>query len=895
MRLDRHLQVQRDPYELIDFSFTGSGAVLPANTYVKRQWKGSHGLVIKALLTNGGYAPQSRSRILDTAHPTANATNFGSPNANCGRGGPGIGSGGDPTQPGGNCVAQGNVLIIQESDTIDAAVNPNGGVFDFTFLSPTRVVHMGLMGIEEGTATMQVMTDKNQTIDIPIAGLGDNSVEQVHIGYVVQHIQLTLTGPGAVTEIGIFTPLNASEAVFYDPKANFTYNISLFEEYIPYLQFDLSYYLTRRINRLFGSIPGGCLEDTWIQIDVNLEKVKEIPVAHELNCSKPTSVKSLAFQSYVIWTFATSFTVQHPVELTGNMLNLTSAPENKEITDAFNATIRNAINLPAATIFNVLIAAVNATSNATCPAAKPTFNETICSKVYVSFRLEHLNSTYPSTIGNAVITNLSDAINEGYLQCRHQQLYPNSSILIRSGLACPETSAAPTSAPTRAPTMPPSTVINISNAFFISNSAGIDDMTLNTVENPLRAELEIAYKLLLNYTIAIDVANGVKLMQIGSMSVSTIPCPKGLAATCHLVTTGFVLQYYPSLFSGTPNINVMQMSINDGNLICEHNRLYPSSLLTVRSGNRCPTDTLTPTVAPAPTDSPTGPPTSSPLASATLNIMFRILHPSSITIAMLRDPSSTAAMQLLAAYTSVVNTSLEGFTSQNPVSYGGYSLTTISDLICSSWSSADSLCNTVSASVVFNFTSSDANAETTASDLITAAITSGKLDCELKRLYPTTLLQVTTGGVCPSSAIVYDKLYTITNQFYISNTANLSDTNLIQTGNPQKAELEAAFNAMLLSLLKGPIESGAAVLQRPGIITSFQVEPKCTSVTVCHFVSVEFKLKCNSTLLLPLDGLAVLNLVQTAINYGTMICYHTKLYGSSIVKVTTGETCKQTL
>jgi len=180
--------------------------------------------------------------------------------------------------------------------------------------------------------------------------------------------------------------------------------------------------------------------------------------------------------------------------------------------------------------------------------------------------------------------------------------------------------------------------------------------------------------------------------------------------------------------------------------------------------------------------------------------------------------------------------------------------------------------------------------------LVNTAISAGKLDCELKRLYPTTLLQVTTGGVCPSSAIVYDKLYTITNQFYISNTANLSDTNLIQTGNPQKAELEAAFNAMLSALLKGPIASGAAVLTGTGIIDSIQPDTSCTTAsTICQLAGDSFKLKYNSTMFLPLDGTGTLNLVQNAINNGTLICYHTKLNSNSLVKVITGNTCKQTV
>jgi len=597
------------------------------------------------------------------------------------------------------------------------------------------------------------------------------------------------------------------------------------------------------------------------------------------------------------WTLSLGFVAQHPVALTAAALNLTSTIEKKQIAGALNAAIRNAIFLPAANISNPTITLVNSTANATCPGSLPTITGTTCSKVFVAFTLQYLNTSYPPSAASAASTNVTNAINAGYFQCRMKQLYPTSSILIRSGAACPENSAAPTRAPSRAPTMPPLTSVEVTNAFFISNTAGINDITLNTNGNAYKIELRTAYKSLLNKVEASDVARGATIT-VGSLSVANTNCPVGLSATCHLVSAKFTLRYYASLITGTPDPTLMQTSINAGNLICEHKRLYPSSLITVRSGTKCPTATLAPTPAPVITNPPTGAPTSPPLASATVQHMFRILHPSNITTGMLKDPSNAAAMQLLAAYASVVKTALTGFTATYPVKYGGYKLATIADSACATSSPVGSLCNNVTASFIFNFTSTDSNAPTTVSNLVNTAISVGKLDCELKRLYPTTLVQVTTGGICPSgtpNAIVYDKAYLIKNQFRITNTVGLSNTTLMQAGNPQRAELEAAFNAMLLSLLKGPIESGAAVLQRPGIITSFQVEPKCTSVTVCHFVSVEFKLKCNSTLLLPLDGLAVLNLVQTAINYGTMICYHTKLYVSSIVKVTTGETCKQTL
>jgi hypothetical protein len=267
---------------VVDFSRDGRGTLLRPNSYVSKEWTGRHGMQIRVL--RGGYAPNKMARLLDSGNPGPQNRHLGSPNANCARGGPGVGEGGNPGQPGENCVEQRNVLIIQSENSTKADADPTGGVLLFAFASTTRIGHIGLMGVANGTATITVLTHDKQKIIIPFEGLGNNSVQQVHIDYAVKNVRVVFRGPGAVTEIGIFAPTTANEAISYRSGQSYLRNVSLFQEYIPYLEFDLSYYLTRKINDQFGAVPGHCLEQTWVRVDVMLSHAESLPVLADLKC-----------------------------------------------------------------------------------------------------------------------------------------------------------------------------------------------------------------------------------------------------------------------------------------------------------------------------------------------------------------------------------------------------------------------------------------------------------------------------------------------------------------------------------------------------------------------------------------------------------------------------------
>jgi hypothetical protein len=89
----------------LDFSNNGATEPILGGTYVKNQWKNTYGITISASSVNGGFTPDDNARVYNTTLPVSqNNGNFdlGSPNVKCG--GIGVGLGGEPGQPGENCV-----------------------------------------------------------------------------------------------------------------------------------------------------------------------------------------------------------------------------------------------------------------------------------------------------------------------------------------------------------------------------------------------------------------------------------------------------------------------------------------------------------------------------------------------------------------------------------------------------------------------------------------------------------------------------------------------------------------------------------------------------------------------------------------------------------------------
>jgi hypothetical protein len=225
-----------DECSSVDFStYTSDGKIAEKGDYVSNEWKPEHGFTITA---SGGYNPESKARIFDTADQacvsSANGSlEFGSPNKNCENGGHGHGDGGKPGESGENCEPVGSkydaqqsptalftmslssitltsslllcstdVLIVQESDKSCPDSNPQGGTLKFVFDTPVLVSDIGLMDVDEEEQRIRITYDDGVSELFAYSGFGDNAVQRVICNKLnVKELEVIFPGTGAVTEL----------------------------------------------------------------------------------------------------------------------------------------------------------------------------------------------------------------------------------------------------------------------------------------------------------------------------------------------------------------------------------------------------------------------------------------------------------------------------------------------------------------------------------------------------------------------------------------------------------------------------------------------------------------------------------------------------------------------
>jgi hypothetical protein len=184
-----------------------------------------------------------------------------------------VGLSGEPGQPGENCIPQGNLLIIQESNKALPDDNQNGGVISFIFDSPKRIGHIAMI---DGSNTIEAVTPDGKIVQFKFPSEEGNSAHMLHLDIAVKKIKMILSGGGGISEIGIFTPTKAEHALSPEARSHIAKKSPL-QEYIPYLEHDLSYYLTTRINDMYGQVASSCLHSKWVEIHVQMEAVKQLP------------------------------------------------------------------------------------------------------------------------------------------------------------------------------------------------------------------------------------------------------------------------------------------------------------------------------------------------------------------------------------------------------------------------------------------------------------------------------------------------------------------------------------------------------------------------------------------------------------------------------------------
>ena len=207
---DAHRLLAQEPCSAtinIDFSVTDEGKVLEAGDYVANEWKDEFGVRISASGKNdGGYTPNGKARILDSSNP-GESEELGTPNFKCPNRGPGKGSGGKPGRPGENCKAQGNVLIIQDTDPSTIREFSKGGSINFRFSKPTEVATLGLLDINSSGTRIRIYKSDGSRISISAARFGNNSFQEVPIYQKkVKRIRIDLKSNGAVTDLSLCAP-----------------------------------------------------------------------------------------------------------------------------------------------------------------------------------------------------------------------------------------------------------------------------------------------------------------------------------------------------------------------------------------------------------------------------------------------------------------------------------------------------------------------------------------------------------------------------------------------------------------------------------------------------------------------------------------------------------------
>lgn len=163
----------------IDFETDAAGAALAAGQVIDNEWA-AWGVQVTSN-SSSSHPPM----IFNTASPTGNDEDLGSPNEDFG--GPGLGVGGRSGQPGQNSTPQGKVLIVAESNnSADPDDSAGGGSLIFTFAMPVRVDEVRILDIDDVNAagTIKAYSDGAGTSLVAtgkMLGLGDNAVQTVGV------------------------------------------------------------------------------------------------------------------------------------------------------------------------------------------------------------------------------------------------------------------------------------------------------------------------------------------------------------------------------------------------------------------------------------------------------------------------------------------------------------------------------------------------------------------------------------------------------------------------------------------------------------------------------------------------------------------------------------------
>ncbi len=182
-------------------------------------------------VTNNGTGPHSLV-IFDSSNPTGGDWDLGSPNNGCG--GPGVGPGGAPGEPGENCTALGHVLVINDNivdvSPADGLVDqPDdeaaGGQMRIEFANPVRILNLAFLDLDDQENVNITFFNGNDlwgTHFVP--GLGDNSYRDEDLSKfgVITRIILDFSSSGSLVYMGYDHAQTSTESTTWgDVKSQF--------------------------------------------------------------------------------------------------------------------------------------------------------------------------------------------------------------------------------------------------------------------------------------------------------------------------------------------------------------------------------------------------------------------------------------------------------------------------------------------------------------------------------------------------------------------------------------------------------------------------------------------------------------------------------------------------